>query len=519
MINRLLRDKSYMSLWVCLIIGSTLRIWNFWKPSLWLDEFATSLAVSGHGSSGNFAERSVKYLLIPPTYFPFVKLSTILFGTSEFALRLPSVLAGIASILLVYLLGKKTLSQEAGLLAAWCFALNPWFIDQSQDARAYALAICLALLSSIALWRVMETVRIRDAVFLSLASAGLMHCQYIFIPFVAYQALFWFWIILRTNDGLRKILLKLWFATQIMTLLLLVPAFRHLYQLWLWRNDFKYEIKIDPGYLTALVGPEIIMLISLSLSLLIFYFFNWILGTKPLTFCHRGVKRENIYYFLLWFLLPWPFYLSTWQLTGTSSLIVLRYFIIYLIPSCLLVGWFISGVNLTKLKPLWITFFLVLDFSLYLAPNFVRNGLFSTDRHEDWRGLVRYLESNCPNDPKVLLKSGQIVADLILQPDGRDVLWKDVIRSPFGEFYLKSNWSVIDLPYHWKTGLANDYFRRQVVPFVDSDSEFWFVARKDHESEDFLRSFREAVTREGIAASREALYTERFGVILIHFEK
>ena len=517
--NRFLRNKSCLSLSVCLIVGSALRIWNFWKPSLWLDEFSTSWAVTSHVRVGDLAEKSVKYLLIPPTYFPLVKLSTILFGTSEFALRLPSVLAGMASIPLVYFLGKKTLSQEAGLMAAWCFAFHPWFINQSQDARAYALAICLALLSSIALWRVIETDRICDAVLLSLASAGLMHCQYIFTPFVVYQSLFWIWIILRSNDSASKRGMKLWFATQIMTLLLLAPAFRHLYQIWLWRNDFKYEIKIDSGYLTALVGPEIIILISLGLSLLIFFLFNWILRAKPLTFCFRGVKRERIYYFLLWFLLPWPFYLITWQLTGTSSLIVLRYFIIYLIPSCLLVGWFISSVHLVKLKPLWITFFLTLNFGLYLAPNFARSGLFSSDRHEDWRGLVRYLDANSPNGPKVLLKSGQIVADLILQPDGRDAVWKDVIRSPFGDFYVKSNWPVVDLPYHWKTGLADDYFRMQVVPFVHSDSEFWLVARKDHESEGFLRSLREAIIREGVTASRETLYTERFGVILIHFEK
>ena len=137
---------------------------------------------------------------------------------SEFALRLPSVLAGIASIFLVFLLGRKTLSEEAGLLAAWCFALHPWFIDQSQDARAYALAICLALLSSIALWRVMERVRIRDAVFLALASAGLIHCQYIFAPFIAYQALFWLWSILRIKNAVKKRLLKFWLATQILYL-------------------------------------------------------------------------------------------------------------------------------------------------------------------------------------------------------------------------------------------------------------------------------------------------------------
>ena len=81
-------------------------------------------------------------------------------------------------------------------------------------------------------------------------------------------------------------------------------------------------MKIDPGYLRAIVGPEIIMLISLCLSLLLFSLFIWILGTKSMTLSFQNVKQETICYFLFWFLLPWPFYLIAWQLTGNSSLLV-----------------------------------------------------------------------------------------------------------------------------------------------------------------------------------------------------
>jgi len=74
---------------------------------------------------------------------------TRLFGTSLFALRFPSVLFGIGSILLLALLGARLHGPRVGLLAAALMAFNGMQIFWSQMARMYAMICCLALLTTL----------------------------------------------------------------------------------------------------------------------------------------------------------------------------------------------------------------------------------------------------------------------------------------------------------------------------------------------------------------------------------
>jgi len=69
------------------------------------------------------------------------------FGTSEFALRFPSVIFGTLSVLALYLLGARFFSKTVAALAALILAINPFAVFYSQDARPYALFLLAALAS------------------------------------------------------------------------------------------------------------------------------------------------------------------------------------------------------------------------------------------------------------------------------------------------------------------------------------------------------------------------------------
>ncbi|MFN8008920.1 MAG: glycosyltransferase family 39 protein [Terriglobia bacterium] len=183
-----------------LLAGSFVRIWNFWTPGLWLDEFATQWA-AGAPTLAICWQRSIHYLANSPFYFLIVRGPLLLFGESEFALRLPSVLAGIAAIYLAYLLGRELFSDETALMAAWCLALHPWFIDQSQNARVYSLAVCFALMASLAFSRSFDSARSRDVWFYVVASAGLIYLQFLFALFVVFQSIFWIWLVMKCKQG------------------------------------------------------------------------------------------------------------------------------------------------------------------------------------------------------------------------------------------------------------------------------------------------------------------------------
>jgi len=87
----------------------------------------------------------------PPGYYLIMLGWTKLFGTGVAPLRLPSVLCGIGSILLIYVLGVREMGRSTALLAAMLLALNGHHLFWSQIAKMYALAVFLGLLSTLLL--------------------------------------------------------------------------------------------------------------------------------------------------------------------------------------------------------------------------------------------------------------------------------------------------------------------------------------------------------------------------------
>lgn len=110
-----------------------------------------------------------------PLYYLLAR-GSLWFGDNEAALRLPSFIAGIATILLAYGVVRRVHSRTAGLVAAALVAFAPFHIYYSTFARYYALMMFFALLSLWFLYGILAQGRVRDwlgytvAAFLALAS-------------------------------------------------------------------------------------------------------------------------------------------------------------------------------------------------------------------------------------------------------------------------------------------------------------------------------------------------------------
>lgn len=101
------------------------------NQSLWLDEAVTAKVVMSY----DYSEIINKFSptdFHPPLYYLFMKAWTNIFGYSEIALRMPSVLFCLMSGYFIYLI--------SGIWAATFFLLNPLVIYYSQDARMYMMA-------------------------------------------------------------------------------------------------------------------------------------------------------------------------------------------------------------------------------------------------------------------------------------------------------------------------------------------------------------------------------------------
>ncbi len=85
----------------------------------------------------------------PPLYHILLGYWSRLFGDSETALRSLSVVAGSAAVLAVYGLGRSIAGRGVGLAAAVLLAVNSIAIGYSQEARYYAFAGLLAIVSTL----------------------------------------------------------------------------------------------------------------------------------------------------------------------------------------------------------------------------------------------------------------------------------------------------------------------------------------------------------------------------------
>lgn len=113
------------------------------NQSLWLDE-TTTANVARTYSYWNIITKFSPHDFHPPFYYLFMRAWTSLFGTSEVALRMPSVIASVITGGIVYSITDLKLrlkkNKNIALFASAFFFINPLVVYYSQEARMYAIS-------------------------------------------------------------------------------------------------------------------------------------------------------------------------------------------------------------------------------------------------------------------------------------------------------------------------------------------------------------------------------------------
>jgi Dolichyl-phosphate-mannose-protein mannosyltransferase len=91
----------------------------------------------------------------PPLYFVFAWLAAKA-GDPEVWIRVPALVAGVATVPAVYALGVRTVGRLPALLGAGLLALGPFAVFYSAEARAYSLATLFVVLAALALLTALE---------------------------------------------------------------------------------------------------------------------------------------------------------------------------------------------------------------------------------------------------------------------------------------------------------------------------------------------------------------------------
>ncbi|HWY17961.1 MAG TPA: glycosyltransferase family 39 protein [Solirubrobacteraceae bacterium] len=138
------------------ILAAVLRLSTLGAQSFWYDEAFTPVHVL-HPSLTATLRSVVHTENTPPLWYLIAWADSRLLGTGEYALRLPSALAGIATVPLAWAIGRELTARRATALAMAAFvAVNPLLVWYSQEARAYGLFVALAALAMLCFLRALH---------------------------------------------------------------------------------------------------------------------------------------------------------------------------------------------------------------------------------------------------------------------------------------------------------------------------------------------------------------------------
>lgn len=184
-----------------------------------------------------------------PAYIYLTSISEFFFGLNAFAIRLPSVLAGIAIVVFTYLLTKELFDKKIAIISSLLVAIEPWSLFLSRGAFEANLA--LAFIISGTYFFISGTKKAKllpiSAVLLGL-SVWTYNSARVFVPLLFLLLIFLY----------KKELLKIWRKNQkVFTCYLLLIAFFFLPMFWQLFNPvgqarYGWVAILDEGAITQI---------------------------------------------------------------------------------------------------------------------------------------------------------------------------------------------------------------------------------------------------------------------------
>lgn len=150
------------------ILGLSIRLTLLNTGDFWLDEAFTGIFVRANWNE--MFRMIIIDLVHPPLYYSLLKLWTEMFSsTSVQTIRYFSLVWGVALIPLTYLFMDKLLEgskRYISILTALTFAVNPFFISYSIEARAYSMLAVLGIVNAMFFLDILRSKKIERNVYI-----------------------------------------------------------------------------------------------------------------------------------------------------------------------------------------------------------------------------------------------------------------------------------------------------------------------------------------------------------------
>jgi mannosyltransferase len=190
--------RPQLLLLAVVVAGAAVRFATLDVQSFWIDEGYTVRML--HMDLGGLLHGIPRTEETPPLYYLLAWLWTRPFGTSEVGVRSLSAVLGVATLPVLYALGRFLISERAGIAAAALAAFNPLLVWYSEEARSYSLLILLAAITALLAARAI--VKGSDPARWAVAAAAAVATHYFAVFFVVPQAI---WLLLRSPERRRAL--------------------------------------------------------------------------------------------------------------------------------------------------------------------------------------------------------------------------------------------------------------------------------------------------------------------------
>ncbi len=170
----------------------------------------------------------------PPLVFLLQNISMGIFGENKFGFRLPSAVAGVISVYLVYLIGKKLFSEKTGLLTAALYALTVNAVHNARLGIQEPILIALMLAAIYFFLRADQSKRylLITGIFTGLAMLAKYNS-------IILEPIFFIYILLFRREWLKEKFLWLGLA---LTLVIFSPVIIYNLNLYLAVGHFDFQL-------------------------------------------------------------------------------------------------------------------------------------------------------------------------------------------------------------------------------------------------------------------------------------
>jgi hypothetical protein len=238
---------------IIILAGFVLR-WNgHVRHSGWTDEIYSAVRtgnpnlpfISTFGDRGN-----------PPFYFILLRYWFKIFGWSEEAGTMLSVLLGTGAIVTLYCFIKPFFGGKTALYAALFMAVSGFAIDYSQEMRAYILKMFLVPLVAIALFSFMKKPSLKNLILYLLPSIAIVNAHYYGIVLIMANFVFYLaWMLYSHSWKWKRALI--FFGGNIVVALSFMPFF--LYMIFYMKYDFSRDYSLEIGHAFAFLVSIVII--------------------------------------------------------------------------------------------------------------------------------------------------------------------------------------------------------------------------------------------------------------------